>query len=315
MIKNMWQRLKKILLFPFKSAPWLLWLYKILKSSYGVISVIIVIGLWSTISYYGISYMVNPSPTSTSSDDIFEVSDTEDSTATKECNVVGVNLHGTLYTYTPPDSGDSFMGNKDVVSADAVTYYLKDAGKDGKIKAIILEIDSYGGVPVAGEEIANTLKTSKKPTVALIRQAGTSAAYWAATGAQKIYASKNSDVGSIGVTMSYLDNINKNQKEGLGFVQLSIGKYKDMANPDKPLTEEEKALIYRDLKIVHQNFIEAVSINRKIPLANVQSIADGSSVLGAKAKELHLIDEIGGIQEVEKYLFDKIGEKAEICWY
>ena len=273
-----------------------------------------VIVLWSAISYYGISYVVGPS--SSSSSDLFEVSDTGDSAATEECNVVGVNLHGTLYTYTPPDSdGDSFMGDKDVISSDTVIYYLKEAEKDEGIKAIILEVDSYGGLPVAGEEVADTLKDSQKPTVALIRQTGTSAAYWAATGADKIFASKNSDVGSLGVTMSYLDNINKNQKEGLGFVSLSVGKYKDMANPDKPLTEEEKGLIYRDLNIIHQNFIEAVSVNRKIPLADIQRIADGSSVLGAKAKELHLIDEIGGLIEVEKYLSEKIGEKAEVCWY
>ena len=101
----------------------------------------------------------------------------------------------------------------------------------------------------------------------------------------------------------------------MGFVQLSAGKYKDMGNPDKLLTDDEKAIITRDLNITHQAFIEAVSVNRKIPLADVQKIADGSSVLGAKAKELHLIDEIGGIQEVEKYLSDKIGEKAEVCWY
>lgn len=308
----MWQILKKIILFPFKLAMWR-WIYKIFRSSFGVISVIMVIVLWSAISYYGISYVVGPS--SASSDDLFEVSDTGDSAATEECNVVGVNLHGTLYTYTPPDSGDSFVGDKDVISADTIVYYLKEAEKDENIKAIVLEIDSYGGVPVAAEEIANTLKAAAKPTVALIRQAGTSGAYYAATGAQKIYASKLSDIGGIGVTQSYLENIDKNQKEGLSFVQLSAGKYKDMGNPDKPLTEEEKAIITRDLNITHQTFIEAVSINRKIPLADVRRIADGSSVMGAKAKELHLIDEIGGLIEVEKYLSDKIGEKAEVCWY
>jgi len=96
---------------------------------------------------------------------------------------------------------------------------------------------------------------------------------------------------------------------------LSVGKYKDAGDPDKPLTEEERQLFLRDLRIVHENFIADIATNRNIPVTDVQKIADGSSVLGAKAKELHLIDEIGGIQEVEKYLSDKIGEKAEVCWY
>lgn len=288
-------------------------LYKIFRSSFGAVSVIMVIALWSVGSYYVISYF-DYSPTEESGDYIGSSEDVSLDTA--DCNVVGINLHGDLYTYLPPeDSTGLFDSSNDKASSDAITYYINQADEDEKIKAILLEVDSYGGTPVAAEEIANTLKASAKPTVALIRQAGTSGAYYAATGAQKIYASKLSDIGGIGVTQSYLDNIGKNQKEGLSFVQLSVGKFKDMGNPDKPLTEEEKALIYRDLNITQQAFIEAVSVNRKIPLADVQKIADGSSVMGAKAKELHLIDEIGGIAEVEKYLSEKIGEKAEVCWY
>ena len=50
-------------------------------------------------------------------------------------------------------------------------------------------------------------------------------------------------------------------------------------------------------------------------MTDVQKIADGSSVLGEQAKKLHLIDDIGGISEVEKYLEGIIGEKPEVCWY
>ena len=287
-------------------------LYKIFRSSFGVISVILVIGLWSVASYYAISYINGPA--GIASNDLADASATAPIDTTG-CNVVGINLHGSLMTYAVSINNNDGTVDSDVISSDAVIYYIQQAEKDENIKAILVEIDSLGGLPVAAEEVANTLKASTKPTVALIRQSGTSGAYYAATGAQKIYASKLSDIGGIGVTQSYVDNINKNLKEGLGFVQLSAGKYKDMGNPDKPLTDEEKAIITRDLNITHQAFIEAVSVNRKIPLADVQKIADGSSVLGAKAKELHLIDEIGGIQEVEKYLSDKIGEKAEVCWY
>lgn len=231
-----------------------------------------------------------------------------------DCNVFGINLHGQIVTYIPIDSSESLTKDTDLVSSDTVLYYMKQAKEDEKIKAILVEIDSPGGTPVAGEEIANALKSSPKPTVAFIRQSGMSAAYWAATGAERIFASKNSDVGSIGVTTSYLDNVNKNQKEGLSFIQLSAGKYKDTGNPDKALSQEEINLFMRDLNIIHQNFIEAVSINRNIPLGEVKKIADGSSVLGEKAKELGLIDEIGSLPEVEKYLSEKIGEKADICW-
>ena len=231
------------------------------------------------------------------------------------CSVVGINLHGMLLTYIPPKNENDTFENTDVVASEEVSYLIKQADEDDSVKAIVLEVDSSGGLPVAGEEIANALKNSSKPTVGFIRSSGLSAAYWAVSGADHIFASKNSDVGSIGVTLSYLDNVGKNQKDGNAYMQLSSGKYKDAGNPDKPLTEEERQLFLRDIKIMHENFVAEVAANRDIPVADIQKIADGSSVLGDQAKTLHLIDDIGGLPEVEKYLESVIGEKPEICWY
>ncbi len=231
------------------------------------------------------------------------------------CSVMGINLHGMILTYIPPKNENDSFENTDVVASEEVSYLIRQANEDESIKAIVLEVDSAGGLPVAGEEIANALKNSSKPTVGVIRSSGLSAAYWAVTGANHIFASRNSDVGSIGVTSSYLDNVGKNQKEGNTYVQLSSGKYKDAGDPDRPLTEEERQLFLRDIKILHKNFVAEVAANRNIPVADIQKIADGSSVLGDNAKALHLIDDIGGMPEVEKYLEGIIGEKPEICWY
>ena len=239
---------------------------------------------------------------------------TDSSSTASTCNVLGINLHGELYTYIPEKNSDELISNKDVVASESIMLSIQQAQSDDDIKAIIVEVDSPGGYPVAGEEIANAIKESTKPVVAFIRQTGASAAYWAISSADKIFASKNSDVGSIGVTTSYLDNVSKNKKEGLTYVQLSAGKYKDAGNPDKPLTEEEKALIVRDLKIVHENFIQTIATNRNIPIEKVRAIADGSTVLGDKAKQLGLIDSIGGYSEVKKYIEEKIGEKPQVCW-
>lgn len=236
------------------------------------------------------------------------------------CNVVGINLHGMLATYIPTQgSADDPEGYQaqygDAVGSEDIVSTIRGADQDDTIKAIIMEVDSSGGYPVAGEEIANALKASTKPTVVVIRQSGLSAAYWASTGAEQIFASKNSDVGSIGVTSSYLDNVGKNKKDGNGYVELISGKYKDAGNPDRPLTEEERQLFLRDIKITHENFIEAVAANRNIPIEQVRAIADGSSVLGDKAKSLNLVDQIGGWPDAEKYIEEQIGEKPETCWY
>lgn len=237
-----------------------------------------------------------------------------ESDASSSCNVLGINLHGDLYTYIPESNDDELMSDKDVVGSEEIVSALMSADEDDEIKAVIIEVDSAGGYPVAGEEIANTIKSISKPVIAFIRQSGTSAAYWSIITADKIFASKNSDVGSIGVTISYLENVAKNEKDGIKYVQLSAGKYKDAGSPDKPLTEEEKAIIVRDLKIVHENFIQDIAKSRNIPTERVRSMADGSSVLGEKAKELGLIDEIGGYLEVIKYIEEKIGTEADVCW-
>lgn len=150
--------------------------------------------------------------------------------------------------------------------------------------------------------------------VAMIRQTGASAAYLAATGAKIIFASKYSDVGGIGVSMSYLDNVIKNQREGLTYNILSTGKFKDAGDPNKPLTTEERALIMRDLAIAHQDFIEDVATNRGLDVATVTKLADGSTMPGEMALENHLIDRIGGRPEVELYLAEQIGAKPEFCW-
>lgn len=232
-----------------------------------------------------------------------------------DCNVMGLNLHGSILTYVPEHSENDSYFDYDVFGSEDIIYSINEANKDPKIKAIILEVDSSGGSPLAGEEISIAIKNSVKPIVALIRDAGLSASYLAISSADKIFASKYSDVGSIGVTMSYLNNVENNKNEGHAWEELSSGKFKDSGSPDRELTKEERDIFMRDVNIMYEDFIKDVSENRKIDIEAVRKFADGSFVLGKMAKELKLIDEIGGLPEVENYLEGIIGEKPEICWY
>lgn len=231
------------------------------------------------------------------------------------CNVVGITVRGPITV-----SGSSLApeecpyGCEYVTSSDEVLEYLNEARDNEDIKAILIDIESGGGEPVPSEEIAMGIVQSGKPSVAWIRQVGASGAYWIASAAGTIVASANSDVGSIGITMSYLDNVTQNEQEGRAFNSLSVGKYKDAGNPDRPLTEEEVDLFRRDLAIIHENFIKTVSINRSLPIEQVTAIADGSSMLGGMAKEKGLIDIIGGQKEAYETLATQIGEEPVICW-
>ncbi|MDP2944152.1 MAG: S49 family peptidase [bacterium] len=231
------------------------------------------------------------------------------------CNVVGIELHGEVVAYISPESEDG-DGNplNDETASENVVLAIEDADKDETVKAIILEVDSYGGSPVAAEEIGRAMKRATKPTVALVRTAAISAAYLASTGANVIFASVLSDIGGIGVTMSYLDSSKQNIKDGLTYNSLSSGKFKDYGDPDKPLTSEERELLMRDINIMNENFIKAVAANRNLDVDKVRLLADGSSLPGQMALENGLIDRIGGMVEVKEYLKKKIGKEAEVCW-
>lgn len=237
------------------------------------------------------------------------------STLDKDCNIQGIAMHGGVVTYISNEGRDS-NGNiiVDEFASEDVVAQIWNADRDENVKAIIVEIDSYGGSPVAGEEIARALKEAEKPTVALIRDMGASAAYMAGTGADIIFASKNSNVGGIGVTMSYLDNAEQNIENGLNYNQLSAGDYKDTGSSDKKLSTEEKALLMRDVNIVYENFIDLVAVNRNLDSAMVRKLADGSTMMGQMALEQGLIDRIGDQYDVEKYLEELLGESIKVCW-
>ncbi|MDP3882542.1 MAG: S49 family peptidase [Candidatus Staskawiczbacteria bacterium] len=232
------------------------------------------------------------------------------------CNVVGIELHGDLTTYgssvDAEEEDDSLYAQ---TASEDIVFAIEDAENNYDVKAIVLEVDSNGGYPVAAEEVANALKRAQKPTVALIRESGNSAAYFAATGADVIFASKNTDLGSIAVNGSYLDYSRQNQQEGITYVSLSSGKFKETGDPDKPLTWEERELLMRNINILHNNFVDAVAENRGMDRAAVAQLADGSVMIGEMALENGLIDYIGGMAEVREYLSELIGWDAEVCWY
>jgi len=227
------------------------------------------------------------------------------------CNVADLQLYGSVVYY--PNEGGNASGTLDQTASEDIRHEIEAADADPSIKAILLQVDSPGGDPVAGEDIADALKQSSKPTVALVADQGTSAAYWASTGAKWIIASADSELIDIGVTQSYLQQTNQNQQNGLTFESLTAGQYKDMGNPDAPLTNAEKALILRDLNIADQNFIGQVAMNRNLSVASVTAIADGSSMEGAMALKDGLIDQIGSIYDAENYIKGKIGTDVTLC--
>ena len=222
------------------------------------------------------------------------------------CNIAVLPLFGEIISYPGANKdGTTYIDDlPPTVNPDDVEYLLSSSERDERILGVLAEIDSTGGAGSAGISIANRLKRSTLPTAALVRESADSAAYMIATGVDTIIASPFSDIGSIGVTMSYLDNSEQNTLNGLKLVSLSSGKFKDSGIPDKPLSAEERTLFERDLATWHDAFVTMVGENRNIPKEEVVKLADGSSMAASLALEHKLIDALGD-RETARAWFSK----------
>jgi protease-4 len=202
------------------------------------------------------------------------------------CNIAIVPIYGDIISY-------SGQQESPVTTSHETLIEVRKAEQNDKILGLLAHIDSTGGDLVAAETIANRFKNSPLPVAALIGGVGASAAYLIATGAKTIIASPFSDVGSIGVTMSYLEKSEKNNKEGLRYVRLISAEFKDYGTENKPLRPSERNILERNLNVWHQYLVELVAKNRGLPIDDVKKLADGSSWPGALALENKLIDQLG----------------------
>ena len=210
------------------------------------------------------------------------------------------------------DSGSFF---ESVSSSLDIVELIEKADKNPNIKAIMLEINSPGGSAVASEEIANAVRKTNKTTVAWIREVGASGAYWIASSAEHVVASRVSITGSIGVIASYLEFPGLLERYNVTYQRLVSGKYKDIGSPLKEMTAEEKAIFQQNLDAIKDYFVSEVAKNRNMNKKDVDRIANGLFYLGAQAKELGLVDELGGKDEAIRYIEKREGIKAEIVEY
>ena len=200
------------------------------------------------------------------------------------------------------------FGSGDSVSSNTIVSFIKEANNNPSVKGIILEINSPGGTVLASKEIADEVKNSKKPVVAVIREFGASGAYWIASATDYIIADQMSITGSIGVIGSYLEFSGLFEEYGITYQELKAGEYKDAGSPFKPLTPNERAFLQKNINVIHEEFIQTVATNRNMSLENTRDIADGRFYLGTEAKELGLIDAYGNMDEGIK----KVEELANI---
>jgi len=194
-------------------------------------------------------------------------------------------------------------------NADTIITSLHDAFEAEGSVGVILRINSPGGSPVQSASISGEMerlreKYPEKPLYAVITDIGASGGYYVASGAQNIYASPASLVGSIGVTASTFGFVDLMKKVGVERRILTSGGNKTFLDPFNPLKGEEVEFWNGVLGGVHEQFIEQIRKSRGDRLKEDQAkLFTGLIWNGVQAKELGLIDGFGSASSIARDVF------------
>lgn len=174
---------------------------------------------------------------------------------------------------------------------------LEKADKLPNVKGVVLRINSPGGSALASDIIYEAVKNVKKPVYVSMGGVAASGGYYIASAGDKIYSDNSTLTGSIGVVSIIPDVSKLADKIGVNFEEITNGKYASIYDITKPLSEEEREKIYKSSLNGYREFIRKVATGRKMSEEEVEKIAGGRVWLGEEAKEIGLVDEIGGIEK------------------
>lgn len=207
-----------------------------------------------------------------------------------------------------------------VISGGRFSRELRQLRQDDSVKAIVLRVNSPGGSALASEEIQRELALARdagKPVVVSMGTVAASGGYWIATASERIFAEPNTITGSIGV-FGILPNIQKLANDhGVTFDTVSTAKHADIMTISRPKNPEELAIIQGVVDHIYDEFLGKVAAARKLPKEKVAEIAQGRVWSGLQAKQLGLVDEIGGLQAALAYAKKKVNldENAKVAEY
>jgi len=193
--------------------------------------------------------------------------------------------------------GDGVIGARQEIASHTLVAAIRALAKDDDVKAVVLRIDSGGGSAQASEliwEAVAQLK-AKKPVIVSMSDVAASGGYYIASGATKIFAQEDTLTGSIGVVGGKIAPGAALAKLGVNTFPMGKGKRATMMASLSPWTAEEKQVIQQQMEDVYKTFVGRVADGRKKKLDDILPIAQGRVWTGTKAKELGLVDEIGGL--------------------
>lgn len=191
-----------------------------------------------------------------------------------------------------------------IIDSDRIVRELDQFNRRGDIEAIVLRIDSPGGTVSASQEIYTKVRkiseAGTKPIIASLGALAASGAYYIAIGADSIMAGPGSATGSIGVVFDYPVAAELMDKIGIQVEVIKSGSLKDAGSPYREPTEFDRESFQRVVDDLHEQFLEAVQIERDLPMEQVAEWATGEIFSGRQALDLGMIDLLGDYEDALK---------------
>jgi protease-4 len=222
-------------------------------------------------------------------------------------------IHG-VGAITESGGGGLFGGAS--MTSDEMVKLFRRVRADDTVKAVVFRVNSPGGSALASDLIGREVQLTArvKPVVVSMGDVAASGGYYVSCHSSWIVAEPATITGSIGVIGAIPDMAGLYDKVGITMTRFSRGKRAGMISPTGELTEDGRALFMKYMRDVYDDFLTHVAEGRGLDKAAVASIAEGRVWMGSQAKDLGLVDELGGIDEAiaKARVLGKVPEDAEI---
>jgi protease-4 len=199
-----------------------------------------------------------------------------------------------IYGIGPILNGESLPQS---MGGTTVARWVRQARQDRSIAAIVFRVDSPGGSAVASDVIWREVFLAKKekPIVVSMSDVAGSGGYWISMAAHKIVAQPQTLTGSIGVLAGKFDLSALYEKLGLTTEKLTYGKEADVFSTFRPFSPEEKKILKDEILWTYDQFLAKAAEGRNMTRDEVNAVGRGRVWTGRQAKEIRLVDELGGL--------------------
>lgn len=208
------------------------------------------------------------------------------------------NVIAVYYAYGEIDGASSYASNGGIES-EKVIRDLRKLKDDEDVKAVVLRVNSPGGSAFGSEQIWYAISELKKekPVIVSMGEYAASGGYYISCNADTIVAEPTTLTGSIGIFGMFPNLKGLTDKIGLNFDVAKTNRYADFGMLTRPMSDGEKSLVQMYVNRGYDLFLKRCSEGRGIDKEDLDKIAQGRIWTGTKAKELGLVDELGGLDK------------------